>query len=75
MRITLQALQDRIKGPHPTAQTKVLNVLLKGAQVYISGDEASEDNDINEDDDRLSGDQVQDELRGMELGIGDFDAL
>ncbi len=45
----LQVLQDRIKGPHPRVKIEAINVLLKGAQVYIGGEEAEEGDEIDDE--------------------------
>ena len=54
----------------------VINALLKGAQVYIGGEEAHvNDNDENDNESPIEGDGVQDIPRGMELTVDDFHAL
>ena len=66
MAVTLKALRDRIKGPHPTATIEPVNILLKGAQQYVGGEQAGVDGGIDDDDKADP---------GMELTIGDFDTL
>ena len=69
-------LQEQIKGPHTMVKMEVLNVLLKGAQAYVGGEEAHrEDNDDDDEDSPIERDQAHDEPRGMGLTISDFDAL
>ena len=66
MAIMLQALQERIKGLHPKVDVEVLDVLLKGAQAYMGGDE-TEDNDEDENENEV----LQDEPREMGLTLKD----
>ena len=54
----------------------VVNALLKGAQVYIGGEEVHvNDDDENDNESLIEGDRVQDIPRGMELTADDFHAL
>ncbi len=71
MVIMLQALRERIKGPHPMVDMEAIDVLLKGAQVYMGGDETQEDNDKDENENE----ELQDEPGGMGLTLNDFDTL
>ena len=48
MAIMLQTLQDWIKGLHPAATVGTMNVLLKGAQVYVGGEVDDDDDDDDE---------------------------
>ena len=48
-----------------------MNVLPKGAQEYVGGEEVRDD----EVHDENEADQVHNEQRGMELMINDFDTL
>jgi hypothetical protein len=73
MEVMLQMLQERIKGPHLMVKIEVLNVLLKGAQLYVGGEEAhGENNDDDDEDSPIEGNQAHNE---MGLTISDFDAL
>ena len=73
MAFMLQAIQNRIRERHPTASVETLNVFLKGAQMYVGGDDINEEGDEDEDDG--NGDQGQENLRGMGLMLSDLDAL
>ena len=50
---------------------EAIDVLLKGAQVYMGGDETQEDNDEDENENE----ELQDEPGGMGLTLNDFNTL